>query len=1205
MGNIRVGWWLCGLLASGAVGCATDPIGSADDPGRDAEPDSLAQTVEAAATPGQQATEPRYVTLGRVEGYGNPITGELYIRSIEVEPKSEPEPAGQAPAGVGVSGSALLSTSAGHCEVTVESDGTPNSNPPGTFEFYNQHDATQATADEPSFAVSTCLGRLQPAQQTGGSGVLHSTLFSTQGVGCALQHIGNFTTRTYAHVFLDVDVFNGQLSKHGPYGPPYTTGTVTTPPGRNTPYQDLGLWDFGSLAPGQTKEMWVYFMNGDSNDFTFSGFLVGEVFEDCGAGGTGNAADEDCDGVNDNGCANVANGGTCYTNADCIDGNCAGAMLVSGIGNGGGDLADDVPGSCAFPSTCGDGLIEGSEECDDMNTLPWDGCSATCMEEADCAPPLFIEEMGTYTGSTVGAGNDHDGSCTGGTGADVIYEYVSHHAGKLCIDTLGSGFNTQLHVMGSCGDPNSEVACDDDSAGGGAAQLQLDVVPGETLHIVVDGFDPDSSGNYELRLQPQSCCPAGHLDVNGTGLGCVPVVQGAIGTDHGCALSQQGRLYCWGANYQGHLGDGTNFQRPTAVEVAGGHTNWSFVDAGAYGTCGIRGGRAYCWGYNGNGQLGTGNTNGSLVPVEVTGAHTNWTRVDIGGIHTCGIRGGHLYCWGEGSAGQLGDGLTQPSLVPVEVSGGFADWVKVSVGDNGASCGVRGNGLAYCWGWGGNGQTGIGVQGLVTPVPTLVVGGFTDWQNVEIEGYHACGLRGGRAYCWGNGALGNGAIYESHTPIEVAGGISDFVEVAAGDGNCAIRNGGQLYCWGSNTGGGISAYYDLPTDVSGGRSWSGLVSYGGACAIAGGGLFCWGGGPNANPSGVDTSGLVPTEIAGGHTDWSAAALGYAHTCGLRGGHAYCWGDNGNGQCGNYLGGGPVAGEVNGNFSDYTSLAANREKTLAVRGGHLYEWGGGFWSFGPDAAEVDPGITDWQSVATGYAVDCALRQNGRLYCWGDNYNGEVGNGSINPVYSPVEVDGNHTGWTALHLGYHHSCGLRAGRAYCWGSNGYVALGDGSGLDQLTPAQVAGSHADWTAIGGGFAHTCGIRAGRAYCWGEDYYSQLGNGGGTASAATPSEVAGGFTDWTAITSFALARTTCGIRAGRIYCWGRNEYGQLGDGTGLYTDVPVEIMGAYSDWQDVSMGEYHVCGRRQGRMYCWGNPYSGQLGVTLQGTPVALQGP
>src|SRR5262245_51207338 len=260
--------------------------------------------------------------LARIDGYGNPRTGELWMRSTPVDGEGrELAPSSATPAAndpeTGAEVQVVTQALAGFCTVTVKADGVENSNPPGTFEFYTKGQLAGAPmSDLSSFDAATCYGNLTAAEKTL-HGPLIMSLFgpSGTGVGCAYQHVGNFSGRNFDHVYLDIDVFNGDEAKHGAYGAPFTTGTVDTPGGRNTPNSNKGLWDFGPMTNGQLADMWIYFKNGDATDFNWTGYLLGEIHETCG-----NSIDDDCDGVVDNDCNDFVLDEECFDDDDCGSG---------------------------------------------------------------------------------------------------------------------------------------------------------------------------------------------------------------------------------------------------------------------------------------------------------------------------------------------------------------------------------------------------------------------------------------------------------------------------------------------------------------------------------------------------------------------------------------------------------------------------------------------------------------------------------------------------------------------------------------------------------------------------------------------------------------------------------------------------------------------------------------------------------------------
>jgi prepilin-type N-terminal cleavage/methylation domain-containing protein len=234
--------------------------------------------------------------------------------------------------------------------------------------------------------------------------------------------------------------------------------------------------------------------------------------------------------------------------------------------------------------------------------------------------------------------------------------------------------------------------------------------------------------------------------------------------DHGCGIRNGGRAYCWGRNISGEIGDGTTTSKTIPTEVSGGFTDWKYVDTGDWSTCGIRtNNKIYCWGDNARGQVGDGTSSDSSIPVEISGGFSDWVYLNTAGPGSCALRQtGQLYCWGQNDYGQVGNGTTGNINIPTLVTGGFTDWIWEFFGW-GVSCGIRNTGQIYCWGRNENGGVGTGSSvPSVLPNPTLVGGGFSDWKYVATDTHnHACAARSsGALYCWGinpNGQFGDGS----------------------------------------------------------------------------------------------------------------------------------------------------------------------------------------------------------------------------------------------------------------------------------------------------------------------------------------------------------------------------------------------------------------------------------------------------------------
>jgi alpha-tubulin suppressor-like RCC1 family protein len=210
-----------------------------------------------------------------------------------------------------------------------------------------------------------------------------------------------------------------------------------------------------------------------------------------------------------------------------------------------------------------------------------------------------------------------------------------------------------------------------------------------------------------------------------------------------CAVAEDGRGYCWGFNELGQLGRPTTdevcyerdgMERPCStipIPIAGDHI-FSAVSTGTGHACALTpDGRAYCWGDNTFGQLGTGSTDLSMTPAEVTGG-TRFASLTAGDRHTCGIAvDGHAYCWGYNGSGALGSTATFEncgrelcSTGPVLVTGGkrFIS-LSASHGMDGVhTCGVTTTHEAYCWGYNGLGQLGAGFRYGVSFEPLRVSG---------------------------------------------------------------------------------------------------------------------------------------------------------------------------------------------------------------------------------------------------------------------------------------------------------------------------------------------------------------------------------------------------------------------------------------------------------------------------------------------------
>lgn len=326
-----------------------------------------------------------------------------------------------------------------------------------------------------------------------------------------------------------------------------------------------------------------------------------------------------------------------------------------------------------------------------------------------------------------------------------------------------------------------------------------------------------------------------------------PVAVLGVGNGHSCAVDPVGAAFCWGNNATGQVGNGAaaNVMVPTAV--SGGLT-FASVAAGTGHSCGLlQSGEAYCWGVNDAGQVGDGTVIPRSTPVPVTGG-VQFSAIVLSGGFTCGLRvgDGAAFCWGFGGNGQLGNGTNTNRPVPTAVTGGHL-FSALSTGGS-HTCGLKTDGTVFCWGFNGNGRLGDGTT-TNRLVPTAVTGGFT-FMALSAGGSHTCGIvTGGAGYCWGSGAggrLGNGAVTDQLVPFAVSGTLVLSAVSAHLTHSCALAAGGAAHCWGGNASGqlgdGTNTTRMAPTAVVGGLSYSAIAAGGDhTCArSSGGGAYCWG-----------------------------------------------------------------------------------------------------------------------------------------------------------------------------------------------------------------------------------------------------------------------------------------------------------------------------------------------------------------------------
>ncbi len=335
-----------------------------------------------------------------------------------------------------------------------------------------------------------------------------------------------------------------------------------------------------------------------------------------------------------------------------------------------------------------------------------------------------------------------------------------------------------------------------------------------------------------------------------------------------------------------------------------------------------------------------------------------------------------------------------------------------------------------------------------------------------------------------------------------------------------------------------------------------------ACALSSDeATTCWG----VNSDGQVGNGMLGIPQAPGpllgDVGFASLTMGFAHSCGLTNeGSAYCWGNNGGGRLGN------------------SSVGIALEPTLVT------------------------GAIAFAQISAGGAHTCGVTEDFAAYCWGSNGDGQLGirgpgpNCSGTCAATPTMIDAGFP-VRAITAGNAHTCALTTdGVAYCWGRNFDGQLGNGTLTDSPLPVLVQGGR-QFAGLDAGGNHACGLLVdGSAFCWGRNSSGQLGSPTvkecaitGALCSNTPLAVD---TDLRFATMSAGGSHTCAIaQGGTSHCWGRNQQGQLGNGDVFDVPVPQQVLGGLT-LQSLSAGAEHTCGvSTDAEVYCWGDKFRKQI--------------
>ena len=301
------------------------------------------------------------------------------------------------------------------------------------------------------------------------------------------------------------------------------------------------------------------------------------------------------------------------------------------------------------------------------------------------------------------------------------------------------------------------------------------------------------------------------------------------------AIDKNGRVWSWGVNGNGQLGNGTSISQRTPVSVIGAVKTFCKVAVGGFHSLAIdKNGRLWAWGNNSNGQLGT-NTFGTTsvaTPVSVLGAVKTFCHIAGGNSQSVAIdKNGQAWGWGFNGSGQTGDGSATDRLTPVSVQGQKKTFCKIASG-NGVTLSIDNYGRLWAWGFNGSAQIGDSST-IPKRTPTRVA---NDRTFCEVRGANTHVLaieKNGQVWGWGtntSGQLANKYSSSQLTPVSVVGATKTFCKIATtniSSFNMALDKNGKIWAWGRNNSGqlGINKtidYIRTPTPLYGNKTFCAL-----------------------------------------------------------------------------------------------------------------------------------------------------------------------------------------------------------------------------------------------------------------------------------------------------------------------------------------------------------------------------------------------
>ena len=660
----------------------------------------------------------------------------------------------------------------------------------------------------------------------------------------------------------------------------------------------------------------------------------------------------------------------------------------------------------------------------------------------------------------------------------------------------------------------------------------------------------------------------------------------AKGNQMSLALTQAGRAWSWGNNTYGNLGINSTTLKSTPTAISGATKTFCKIAGAAQTLHAIdKNGKVWGWGANNYGVIGDNSVTSRRTPVSILGGAKTFCDIIVGDFHTLAIdKNGRLWAWGFNNSGQLGIYSTTSTRTPKSVLGGAKTFCQITAG-YATSLAIDKSGKAWAWGINSYGILGDNST-TARSTPVAVGGANKTFCKIVTSVYHSMGLdKNGKIWTWGwnyHGVLGTLNQTDYSTPVSVLGAAKTFCQITARQyGSFGLDKDNNLWAWGFNFFGALGIPLEkntiFPNRVEGTSKTF--------CSIEGDMGYhtigidkdgkAWGWGTNSNGCVGDNSATnrsTPVAVGGANKTFCFINSGVFYNLALtHSGELWVWGVNAKGQLGiNSVTESRTPKKISGSNKTFCKISASSKASGGItQGGALWMWGdGGKGALGVNSVSlystpvsisggtktfchIGVGITNPFSDGVSFAG--AIDKNGRIWTWGNNDSGQLGVNSVVSYSTPVSILGANKTFCQISVGSHMAAIDKNGKLWAWGANAGGRLGDNSATNRSTPVAVGGANKTFCKVFCGFQFTCAIdKNGKMWAWGLADYGVLGNININTSVMTPMSV------------YDVNKTFCNIRTGANGnvaidnnggCW---SWGQFGAPLGRLqnTFTPIKIV-------------------------------------------------